>query len=141
MQTRNFLVSLTLLLFTASAFAGLSQPFGVEVDHVNMTASGDMLSARNSKNDVEYVGCGVRAYDDGAGGAFYSGFCQAMDADEEWVVCTTTNPGLLNALAALTDSAFITFNWNEDYECTKIGNSANSFYLEKGKAPKKEKSE
>ena len=57
-----------LLVFSMSAFAGYQQPAPVTVDidpnDGSFTASGDMLSARTAKNDVESIGCGVRKFAD-----------------------------------------------------------------------------
>jgi hypothetical protein len=151
MSIRKIAVALALSLVTITAFAGreLSVPVSIETWPADAyypgslpggTASGDMRSARNSKEKRELIGCGIRAYDDGAGGAFYWGFCQANIESEFPVVdaqCFTYNPGLLTALAGLTDASYITFTWVEvgpdTYECTEIGNSTNSFYLERGK--------
>ncbi len=106
------------------------------------SASGDLISARNSKNKEEYIGCGQRVFEDGAGGVFYWGFCQAnVESDTDEGVdaqCFTTNGALLEALSSLADSSYMVFDWETDSEgdmtCTMIGNSVNSFYLEKGKA-------
>lgn len=138
MHTRNLLVLLTLLLFSVSALAGSTNNVPVTIDLDNMTAQGNMRAARNSKNDVENIGCGTRIFDDGAGGTWSWAFCQATDADGVFAQCFTQNPGLVAALNAVADGSFLTFDWVEvtpgDYECTKIGASTQSFYLEKGKA-------
>lgn len=122
-------------LFSATAMAGYLQPAEVVVDHDNTFASGDMRSARDAKDDITFIGCGVRHFDDGTGGAFVFGFCQATDADENSVNCTTTNPALLDALDVVADNSFLTFSWEDDGDgnltCTRIGASTQSFYLPK----------
>ncbi len=120
-----------LALVSASAFAGMTQPQVVQIDMDARSALGDMVTARTANNDVEFIGCGIRHIDDGAGGAFELGFCQAADADGEQITCFSQNPGLLDAIAAITDSSFITFGWDEMENCIRIGTSAQSFYLPK----------
>ena len=38
-------------------------------------------------------------------------------------------PELVITMAATADFSFITFNWDENDECTRIGFSTQSFYL------------
>ena len=130
---------LLLIVFTAIAMvssvalAGLIQPVSVEVDLVNGFAQGDMFTARTAMNDVEFIGCGVRDFDDGAGLEYRWGFCQAADADEIQIVCYTESEYLLDTIRASAAYSFITFNWVDDggAECTRIGFSNQSFYLPK----------
>ena len=124
----NLLVALSALL-SAMAFAGATNPLGVTVDLDERQAEGDMWAARSAKNDVELIGCGVNYFDDGLGGVFVFGFCQAQDANEVYAVCFTQNPSLIEAIHSITDFSFIRFNWDENDDCTRIGNSTQSLYL------------
>jgi hypothetical protein len=118
-----------LALFASTAFAGYTQPQVVEVDPTAMFAHGDQWTARASDNDLEHIGCGIRKFDDGAGGAVSLGFCQAGDAAGVDGFCSTENAVLLEAMESTSAFAYITFNWNADGLCTRIGNSTQSFYL------------
>ena len=131
MKTRTIVSAslLSLLFCTTVAVAGLTQPAPVDVDLVNMSASGDQVTARYSRNDVEYIGCGIRKFDDGAGSAISFGFCQAQDEDEEQFTCFTQNADLLDAISSSGEFGFITFAWDANDECTQIGFSNQSFYL------------
>ena len=136
-----------LLLITITAQAGLVQPAPVVIDIDPVTgngfAQGDLVSARNSENEFEFIGCGIRFYDAGAGGAFQNGFCQARldegleEGEVGTVNCFTQNVALLEGINILSDSSFITFSWTDDgsgnLTCTRIGSSTQSFYLGKGK--------
>lgn len=115
-----------------TAIAGSVQPFPVDVDLTTRIANGDMVTARYSANDNEFIGCGIRKFDDGAGGATAFGFCQAEDADGERIICNTDNAELLDAISSSAAFSFVTFSWNEDDRCTRIGFSNQSFYLPKG---------
>ena len=133
MNTKFLILFATLMAVAGSLWAGYVQPAPVIIDMDNQFAQGDMLSARNSANDREFIGCGVRAFDDGAGGALYLGFCQAGLVEGESVVCNTDNKALLDGIQHIADSSFVTFSWNENGICTRIGSSTQSFYLSKDK--------
>lgn len=114
------------------ALGGYVQPFPVFVEilpDTSGTAAGDMWTARSSKNDIEFIGCGIRSFDLGGGGDFDFGFCQASDADGNLGFCQTQSPEILDTLKSISDGSFIVFSWNADGECTRIGSSTQSFYL------------
>ena len=119
-------------VLSGAAIAGMVQPAPVIIDLINFNAGGDMISARDAPNKNEFIGCGVRKFDDGAGGAWAYGFCQAEDAKENNVFCSTQNEDLLDAIEASADFGYITFTWDEKtQECTRIGFSNQSFYVPK----------
>ncbi len=131
MKIKMLLIIATFTIFSTIAAAGEVRSVPVVVDTDNMVAEGDMWTARNSKNDVEFIGCGIRNIDDGVGGVFTFGFCQAQDAEENTIFCFTENDDLLVAMSAISDYSFITFAWDENDECISIGNSTQSWYLPK----------
>ena len=121
-------------MFVASAaYAGQANSVGVVIDLTEMFAEGDMRTVRNSDSDLEFIGCGIRKYDDGAGEAWAWGFCQAQDANEVFVSCYTESEYLMDALAVENVYSYIVFTWNENFDCTYIGFSTQSFYLPKTK--------
>jgi len=133
MKSRYLIITATLALFSSIAVAGFTQPIPVEIDFANKVVIGDMWTARTADNEFEFIGCGFRKFDDGEGNKFEFGFCQATDADENFILCLTENPNLLETLRAASDFSFITFSWTGDdpeaAECTRIGFSTQSFYL------------
>jgi len=141
MNTKTLWLLPALLLIAVTAQAGKVQPAPVIIDidpvTLNGFASGDMISARNSDNEFEFIGCGTRASEDGVGGVFQWGFCQASVEEGGSKNCTTTNVALLEGINVLSDSSFITFSWTDDGEdgltCIRVGSSTQSFYLGKGK--------
>ena len=118
-----------------AAFAGMTQPAEVAVDLTAGTATGDMITARTSKDKNVFIGCGTRNFDDGAGGVFNFAFCQAEDAEGDHVLCNTQNPELVRTIREINDGSFITFAWTDDgagnLTCTSMGFSTQSFYLGK----------
>lgn len=130
---RMKLVTIGILALCSSiALAGKVQSVPVTVT-VNADgsgqASGNMATARASANDVEYIGCGVRKFDDGAGGSTSYGFCQASDAAAVTAFCSTDNAELLDAISNVADYSFVTFSWNADGMCRMVGVSTQSFYI------------
>ncbi len=132
MKIKILLSTAALTLLAGVAFAGLVQPAPVMVDLDNMNAQGDQWTARTANNDVEFIGCGNRVFDDGVN-SFSFGFCQASDSEENQITCFSQNANLLDAMKATSAFAFITFNWRDDgaggAECIRIGFSTQSFYL------------
>lgn len=136
-KTRYFLTAIFLALVATTSFAGFFNEVPVTVDLDAGFADGNQLTAKTSTNDVEYIGCGVRNFDDGFG-SFRFGFCQASDAAGNAVFCDTTNPSLLDDISSISDYAYITFSWREVapdvFECIRVGSSTQSWYLPDKKA-------
>jgi hypothetical protein len=137
------LIVLTVLMaLPAWLHAGFTQPAPVIIevaeDGLSGAAFGDMLSARDSENEFEFIGCGVRAFATTADTAIYQGFCQARLVDGETFTCFTNNKALLDGIQSIADNSFVTFSWTDDgtgaRTCNRIGSSTQSFYLPKSKS-------
>lgn len=139
MRIRYLFTTLILTLLAGSGYAGYVQPAPVDVDLDNYFALGDQLTARTSDNEDEFIGCGIRIFDDGGLG-FTFGFCQARDSEGDHIACFTDNADLLEVMRSTSAYAFITFSWEDDgfggATCTRIGFSTQSFYLPDKKADK-----
>lgn len=132
MKTRNIILALMLAAFSALAVAGYTQPAPVTVnvnDDGSGDAQGDMVTARFSDSEFTSIGCGYRFFDTGGGSYIEYGFCQARDENDVYVFCSTFNPDLLEAMRFENDYSFITFSWNSDGECNRIGFSTQSLYI------------
>ncbi|MEQ1929174.1 MAG: hypothetical protein ABL957_01400 [Parvularculaceae bacterium] len=137
------LAGIALAAASTAALAGFTQPAEVDVipnvspDPAGGLAQGDMTSARYDKDPDVYIGCGIRKFITGGGAVVSTGFCQARDAADQQIVCTTTNADLLDAISSSGDFGFVTFSWNgagteaEAAECRRIGFSNQSLYLPK----------
>ena len=132
MKWKILLSGLPILLITSMALGGYVQPAPVQVT-LNADGSGqafgDMVTARFAANDVEFIGCGVRSFSDGAGGVVHFGFCQGADSAGVKGFCSTFDPAILDVMKAITDKSFVIFEWDASGICTRIGFSAQSFYL------------
>ena len=127
MKLKHVISAVALTVVSTVASAGLYSPQAVILDMTNRVASGDMLTARDSLNPFAFIGCGVRY---GSGGLIFA-FCQAGvgEAEGEFFTCFTDNPTLVDAIKSISDFSFITFAWDVDGNCTRIGNSTQSFYV------------
>jgi hypothetical protein len=132
MQTKKLIAVAILGLGSSVALAGLVQDLPVTVTlnpDGSGNAAGNMATARFSKNNVEFIGCGVRRIEDGAGGLIVFAFCQAADAANVQGFCTTENPALIQSIGDIDDFSFITFSWTAAGVCRSIGSSTQSFYI------------
>lgn len=127
MKITHASAALALTLMAGVASAGYIQPQPVQIDSNLRTAIGDMSSARSSEDPNELIGCGIRQIEVGVD-VFVFGFCSAA-VGEASITCLTVNPDLIRAIDAISDYSFITFSWNDQDECTRIGVSTQSFYL------------
>ena len=87
-------------------------------------------------HEVEYIGCGTRNLVFPGIPPFQFAFCQAADAADTQVFCSTQNVDLVKAVDAISDSSFITFSFDSFGECTAIGVSTQSLHLRGGKESK-----
>lgn len=140
MKLKLMIAGTVATLACSIALAGFVQPAPVTFDFFEGggTASGDMRTAREAKNDVDFIGCGVRQFDNGVSQSTF-GFCQAQNAEVESITCFTDRPALLETMRATADNSFITFSWVDvddgegglTQECIRVGFSTQSFYLPK----------
>lgn len=134
----RILLTMVVALLSSAVFAGLHQPAPITIDLDNQFASGDMLTAANSVNSDEFIGCGTRSFDDGLGNAFRFGFCQVQEKGGDPVTCFVYDSDLLlDEMRASNDFSYVTFSWTDDgagnLTCTRVGFSTQSFYLDKVK--------
>jgi hypothetical protein len=133
MKLTHFLAGTVLVLAGGVAAAGRYSPIPVTIDFTGRFASGDMHSARTSSNPAEFIGCGIRDF-----GSTSLAFCQAGlgEAEGQYLTCFTEDPALVDAVKSIADFSYIQFRWDEDFNCTSIGISTQSFYLPDFKAKK-----
>ena len=118
-------------LAATNATAGTSVDNSVTIDQDYLIALGNMKAARKSANEIESIGCGTRTQGitEGIGEAYSWGFCNATLPNDVSAYCYTEDPALINEINSLTDYAFVVFAWEENGDCSYIGNSTQSIYL------------
>jgi hypothetical protein len=75
-----------------------------------------MAAARNSANDVEYIGCEVKTTI--GGGPWVT--CIARNAAGTSVQCTSNNSWMIQAANAISPEAMLRFHWSLSNECDII---------------------
>lgn len=140
---KGLILTIGAALLSSTSYAGTTAPVPVEVDLENMIATGDLVTARTTKGNATFIGCGTRNLEGVDGALFSWAFCQARDAAEERVTCFTFNPDLVATVREINDSSFVTFSWSDDgggtLTCTRMGFSTQSFYLGKETKGNKER--
>lgn len=136
MKIKRSIVLLVLSLLSSLAMAGYTagpeaNPEVELQEDGSGRAQGSMVQARFSDNEIEMIGCGIRTFDDGQGGLYQYGFCQATDAEDERGFCTTENPQLLDTMKSTADYSFLVFSWDALGQCNYVGFSTQSFYIPK----------
>ncbi len=129
MKVRYGFGLMALLLMSTSIFAGMTKPVPLTIDMAGMFASGNMVTSRFSDNDLEFIGCGSRTFLNADGSVYLFGFCQADNAAGDRAFCNSDNTGMVEAMGRLSDYAFVTFSWDVDGICTRVGSSTQSFYI------------
>jgi hypothetical protein len=116
------LATLTVLLaISATALAGYSSSAPVVV-----TASygyGALGSARDSADNVQFIGCTVQ----GQATSAASAYCWARDASSKAVSCATNNPGLISLIQSMPSDAVLWFFYDANGVCTTINLSNYSY--------------
>jgi len=127
MNFKMAVIGTVLALAGGVAAAGAYLPVPITVDLDNKLALGDMYSARLSDNPDALIGCGLRSVVPG----ITFGFCQARvgPTDDTVVQCFTEDPGLVATIGAMDDFSYVQFRWDDDGNCTAVGNSTQSLYL------------
>lgn len=113
MKRRNMgaVLAAGLSLWAAAAQAGNDGNFQVVVDDVNRQALGTLVATRRSADNVQKLGCTVRA--DNA-------LCYATNAAGVYRTCLTTDPGLIAVARSLSSESYLWFIWNAAGTCTSI---------------------
>lgn len=75
-------------------------------------ASGTLVDARGSADNIQIIGCSIVA-----GGI---GWCYARNSAGVSGSCSTTDPDLLAAIRSVTDESYISFNWYNGSTCSDI---------------------
>jgi hypothetical protein len=108
-----------LFLFGIVAMSSPS-PAGLRFDDpvvVNLTsgeAYGSIGTARNSADNVQYIGCSIEA----GSNTDPIAACFAADATGTSILCTSSSPRIVGVVQAITSLSFIDFQWDSNFNCT-----------------------
>ena len=118
-----------MLLAPCMVIAGTVAQVNVEIDLEEMSARGSLTTARFSDDPQELIGCGVRHTLEEGGGLDSWAFCQARVSPDNFVLCLTYNPEMIDKIAGLNSYSYVEFKWDEDGECTHFGFSTQSLQI------------
>lgn len=124
MQKKTLFLVLPLLLGTSLAWAGRANYFETQVDPAARTALGSLYDTRNSADNVQYIGCYLNLI----GGAARL-TCEARDAANDSLSCSSTNAELIKIAQSLSDNSYIYFQCDAGNNLTYLYVSNNSVWL------------
>jgi hypothetical protein len=126
MKTKNLLMGCAVgaLVASTAAWAGFKSVTYVNINTTTRVAYGSMGSARGSTDTNQSIGCFVQGFSSGTN----SVFCQAYNASNATVYCTSNAPAIVTAATTLSDSSYIYFTWDVNGACTGLTVSNDSSY-------------
>lgn len=117
------MVTLGMAASAATALAGLTANQTVTVNPITRVAQGALGSARNSADNIQFIGCTVT---DAAGVAFVT--CSARGPGGNFATCTSNDPGKVAAASSINSDSFVLFRYNAQGACTFLSVSTFSQY-------------
>ncbi len=112
-------------LAATAAWAGTKVSALVYVEPTSRYAYGSLGSARNSADTVQYIGCYISAY---SNGAEYVG-CFARNAANTYVSCSSSVPQIINAVRALGGDGYLYFDYDASGACTSVDVRQVSYFV------------
>ena len=129
-----------MLLIGSSVYAGEYYNADLQIElneNGSGRAMGNLQAVRSSEDTVANIGCGFRVSapsplqdEISADDVFNYAFCRANNEEGVSIFCFTELPALIEPLKAMSAKSWIMFEFDEDGNCTKIGASNQSIYLE-----------
>ncbi len=110
------LVPIAALLLASNAMAGQKTSNPVAVDATARVANGSLGSARNSADNLQYIGCAAGALSFGGTNMY----CFAQTADNVYAECQSTSPQLVQAAQAMSGDSYVHFAWDASGTCTYL---------------------
>ncbi len=111
---KKLITTAFLLSALGAATAGYKQTKTVVVQGANHNAWGVLASARNSANNVEYIGCNVYS------ASSKSANCFAKDAAGVYMTCWTSDTGIINTAQNISADTYLYFSWDASNMCTSV---------------------
>lgn len=108
---------------SAPALAGFTANPTVTVNPVTRVAQGALGSARNSPDNIQFIGCSVT---DAGGVAFVT--CSARGPAGNFATCTSNDPGKVAAASSINSDSFVVFRYNPRGVCTFLSVATFSQY-------------
>ena len=129
MATRQLAIALVIALCASTLHAGENRDANVTITFNNDGsggAFGALQTAFTSKNDVEFIGCGV-----GTEGLGLSASCSARDSAGVSAFCVTSDPDMVQLMLAISESSFVDFRFDTSRTRTLIIINNYSWWLQR----------
>jgi len=82
-----------------------------------LSANGTLRAARNSADNVQYIGCVRYAYDTGSNSAL----CYARMANGTYASCSTSDANMISVAETMSSAAYLYFVVNADtWSCDRV---------------------
>lgn len=107
------MVAIGMVATSATALAGFTANQTVTVNPFLRVAQGALGSARNSPDNIQFIGCSVT---DAAGAAFVT--CSARGPGGNFATCTSNDPGKVAAASSINSDSFVVFRYDQQGNCT-----------------------
>lgn len=117
----------SVLTMSGIAAAGFRSAYQVQVNTDTRQAWGSLGTARASSDSNQYISCSVYGYSSSAGSAR----CEARTATNVRATCYSSNPSIIQAIAALDGDGYVLFNWDTSGSCTYVATSSGSLWAPK----------
>ena len=124
-MTKSLLLVPALLGVVGLAHAGARADQEVVILHGKVEqASGSVLAARESADDVQGIGCMLQP----GAGAEPEATCSAQDSNYDRLQCVTRDPQHIKIIASISHSSGITFVVGKGGNCSYVSVSNGSWY-------------
>lgn len=100
------------LAFSGATYAGLAtvSPVTIYTETTGTPAArGSLRDARNSADSVAYIGCWVLVLPGASGGGTAFGACMARDASGNFLMCSTSDPAMVQVAGSINAASFVRF--------------------------------
>jgi hypothetical protein len=110
------------VLTCSSAFSGVKIPGQPVIiyDYYKL-AIGSIAGARNSSDNVQFIGCNATTDNWGS-----VGNCVAEDATGLFRPCWTYDAGMIATIRAMKGDSEVEFEWDDNFYCTLVYTNENS---------------
>ena len=88
-------------------------------------ASGSLRDARDSSDNLQYIGCSMEVRSSGG----FEIFCQAQNSNGTTAYCFTSDPAHAKAVQMINSASVVQFRWDDSFECWDVLTITGSEYL------------
>jgi hypothetical protein len=122
----SFLLAGLLATMSYGSPAGAGQRGGEPVSFGNNSAQGSLGNVRNTSDRTQLIGCTLLGFPSGV-----RAVCVATNSAGTTRMCSSTEPGIIQAVQSINSDSFVFFEFNGSGDCTSVQVEAFSHYAPK----------